>query len=329
MTDFKYSFIAGTLSQLGDRYLRTGYKERQYGICEIAKKMSEYNLVDGIELHYRGNETETEISELKEILEQNSLHVSCVNTWLYGQIKWSNGSFTSRDQKTNQEARKHTMDAIDYARKLNAECVGLWLGQDGHDYAFQADYSLQWKQMLEAMRFIADEASDIKIALEPKKCEPRNHLVLDTTYTALLMCLEADRNNLGLTLDLGHALYAGEAMGKSITLCDHYNRLFNIHINDNRRNWDDDMIFGSIHLMEHLEAVYLLKKLKYKDYVSVDIFPYRENQFEAVAESIQYFKVFNDIIDLIGMQKIAEIIASGNPIEFMKLLREHVFDKGK
>lgn len=322
---FKYSFIAGTMGQLGDRYLRTGYKTQILAMPEIIDRMSSFGVVDGVEIHHRGTETENDILRLLEVIENNNLTVSCVNACLYGQIKWSCGSFTARDFTTRKDAISTAITSIDYARRLKTDCFNLWLGQDGFDYVFQTDYNTQWTYMKEALQILADYAPDMKICIEPKPCEPRNHLLIDTTSTALLMCMETDRSNLGLTVDLGHVLYAGQSMAQALSIARKYDRLFNVHVNDNYGKWDDDMVVGSVHFLEFIEAIYILKKYKYKGFIAVDIFPYREMQFEAVSESIRYVQAYDRLIEKIGMDKIEEIIEEGNSTKMLQVFREALF----
>lgn len=322
---FKYSFIAGTLGQVGDRYLRTGYKTQVLSLPEIIDRMASYGVVSGVEIHHRGTETEEDTKKLLEATEKNNLKVSCVNAWLYGQIKWANGSFTARDLATRKEAIAVAKASIDYARKLKTNRFNLWLGQDGFDYVFQTDYNAQWRYMKEALQILADYAPDMKICIEPKSCEPRNHLLIDTVSTALLICMEANRNNLGLTVDLGHVLYSGQSMAQALSLAIEYGKLFNVHVNDNYGRWDDDMAAGSVHFLEPVEAIYVLKKYNYQDFIAVDIFPYREEQFEAVYESIKYVQAYDSLIDKIGMGKIDELIREGQPTKMLKVFREVLF----
>ena len=101
--------------------------------------------------------------------------------------------------------------------------------------------------------------------------------------------------------------------------------LFNVHVNDNYGSWDDDMIVGSVHLIEFIEMFYVLKKRKYAGWISVDIFPYRENQFEAVRESILYMNKFDAAVDKIGIDRIDALIKSGSVTETLKVIRESVF----
>jgi sugar phosphate isomerase/epimerase len=325
MNKFRYSFIAGTLGQTSDRYLKTGYKEKVLTPVQVLERMASYNKAEGVELHYRGNETKNDIEQTKAILKKLNLKIAYVNAWLYGERKWMFGSLSAPDSKTRKSAMEEIYKLVDHTRKIGGEGIGLWLGQDGFDYAFQTDYRSQWQHLISALKEICEYASGMKIALEPKTREPRNRLLIDSVPTSLLACIEAGNENLGITVDMGHVLQDSRNIAQSLDMAIKYGRLFNVHANDNYAAWDDDMIVGSVHLMEFLEAFYILKKYEYDGWIAVDIFPYREDPFEATAESISYMESYSRVIDMLGIDKIDSLIKNNNVTETMKAFRETIF----
>ena len=52
------------------------------------------------------------------------------------------------------------------------DLMTLWLGQDGFDYPFQADYLRLWDHTAEALRIIAAHHPGIDISIEYKPNEP-------------------------------------------------------------------------------------------------------------------------------------------------------------
>jgi xylose isomerase len=141
---------------------------------------------------------------------------------------------------------------------------------------------------------------------------------------ALLIAQETGRENVGVTIDVGHALAAYESMAESAVLCMRAGKLFHLHLNDNYRLWDDDMIVGSVHTIEYLELMYWLEKMGYNGWYSLDIFPYRENPLEASRESIEMLKAFSKLLDKIGRDELDKAIDEGNPAKIQKLLREKI-----
>ncbi|MEA5015173.1 MAG: sugar phosphate isomerase/epimerase family protein [Candidatus Limiplasma sp.] len=322
MTD-RYSFIAGSLCQTGDRYLRSGYKEAALTIPQVLRSMNERGVAQGVELHHRGTETPADVDALRDAL--GPLRVTYVNAWTYGERQWRFGSLSAADRSTRREAVARCKAAIGYARELGALGVSLWLGQDGFDYAFQTDYRSQWEALLESLRELCDDAQGMPVALEPKAREPRNRSLIDTVQTALLLRMESRRENLGITVDTGHVLCGGQGAGPSLMLAMRHEALYNVHVNDNYGAWDDDMIVGSVHLNEALEIFYLLKKYRYQGYLSVDIFPYREDPFDAVEESIRCMMDYDRVVERLGVERIDGLIAAGDVPATLRALRQAVF----
>lgn len=320
-----FSLIAGALCQSGDRFLRSGYKEQPMTVIEVLKAMSARKVASGVEIHHRGNEDDAYTAELMQTLQETGLRPTFVNTWTYGERQWRFGSLSAPDAATRREAVARCKATIDYAGKLQAMGVSLWLGQDGFDYAFQTDYRAQWDFLVESLKEVCDYANGLPVALEPKPREPRNRSLIDNVQTALLLRLECKRDNLGVTLDTGHVLAAGQGLGPSISLAMRHKALYNLHTNDNYGAWDDDMIVGSVHLNEALETFYLLEKYAYEGYISVDIFPYRENAIDAVEESIRCMKDYLRVVEKLGVDKIDALIAEGDVPATLRAIRQAVF----
>ena len=81
--------------------------------------------------------------------------------------------------------------------------------------------------------------------------------------------------NVGVTIDFGHALTGKEKPGESAALLGKYGKMFNVHINDAYGDWDDDLAAGTVHIPETLEFMYFLEETGYDGYVGFDIFPFR------------------------------------------------------
>jgi sugar phosphate isomerase/epimerase len=75
---------------------------------------------------------------------------------------------------------------------------------------------------------------------------------------------DVDRENVGITIDNGHIVQNGENMAQVVELCARFGKLLNLHLKDNYGTWDDEMIVGSIHLIEHLKFMYASRKSNYQ-----------------------------------------------------------------
>ena len=104
----------------------------------------------------------------------------------------------------------------------------------------------------------------------------------------------------------------------------HYfgDKLMYMHFNDNWRLWDDDMTVGSVHTIELLELLYWLDRVGYAGWYALDIFPYRENGIRAASESIKWIQGLHGLLDKIGRDRIAQVIASGDAMDASAMIRE-------
>ncbi len=149
----------------------------------------------------------------------------------------------------------------------------LWLGQDGFDYSFQADYLRMWDHTAEALTAIAAHNPAIDISIEYKPNEPRAFSLLPDVATSLLMIADVGAKNMGVTLDFAHVLYADEMPAYAASLIARRSRLLGVHLNDGYAKRDDGLVAGSVHVIQTLELLYVLDKLGYRNAIYFDTFP--------------------------------------------------------
>lgn len=325
MGDLKFSVITGTLGSLGDRFLGGGYKE-DVTLEEKLRRLSGIRDLGGVELCYDREGDESDPAAVKALLGKYGLAATAVNAPLSGRRRWASGTFTSIDVKVRKAATDTVRETIDFARAVGSLMVNLWLGQDGFDYPFQSDYGRQWDLLAEGIRTCAGHDPGMRLALEFKPREPRNRCFLDSASTTLLMVREIGSDNVGVTVDVGHVLQDGRNMAREVEMTARAGSLFNLHMNDNYATWDDDMIVGSVHLVEFVELFYVLRKAEYGGWCAADIFPFREDAFRATEECVEYMKLYDAMVDAVGMEEIARM-RGADAAESMKRLRLSLFGK--
>lgn len=329
MSKVKYSAIIGSLGQVCDRFMPGGYKDPDVDFVEfkdVIKNLEKMNVLSGADLYQAPTGALSDPDIVNEILRNSGLEATSVLPLLFGERKWMKGSISATDPKTRKEAMDLIKQNIDFNSKLVGNpSICLWLGQDGFDYPLQTNYTRQWNYIIENIRELADYNTSIRLTLEGKIREPRNRLLIDTATTALLMCMEIDRPNVGLAIDTGHVFQAQQNVAQNIEVAARYGKLFMLHANDNFNLWDDDMIVGSVHLMEYIEMFYAIRKVNYDGFISVDIFPYREDQYEATRQSVLFMKKYDEMIDLIGFDKLGDLIEQGDPCKTLQVVREAIF----
>ncbi len=276
MTETKYKIGSGVtaFATLVDRFVPSGYCdglpfERQ--LAEIAKIKGLRGL--GFDYPYQFKDP----VKLKGQLDNVGMELWTVELGLYPDRKWKLGTLTSPDPAIRREAIRMCKDGLDAAAELKAVDVLLWPGQDGYDYPFQVDYLKAWDWLVEGLIELAEHRPDVLIAVEYKPKEPRTHLHVNTAGTLLYLLKCVDKPNLGATIDLGHSLFAGEGPAEAVAMLAREGKIFQVHVNDNYRDWDHDLIPGSVSFWESLEFMYWLRRVGYDGWYGMDIYPYREN----------------------------------------------------
>jgi xylose isomerase len=183
------------------------------------------------------------------------------------------GAFTNPDPAVRREAIDLTKRGIDAARAMGSSLMTIWLGQDGFDYSFQADYAKMWDDEVEGIREVALHDPDCLISIEYKPNEPRSYALLADLSTTLLALAEVGTPNLGVTLDFAHVLYADEMPAFAASLIARRSRLLGVHLNDGYGKRDDGLMVGTVHLQGTLELLWQLDRDGYDGPIYFDTFP--------------------------------------------------------
>lgn len=183
------------------------------------------------------------------------------------------GAFTHPDPAVRREAIDLTKRGIDAGRAMGSSLMTIWLGQDGFDYSFQADYGRLWDDEIEAIREVAEHDPTCMISIEYKPNEPRSFSLLSDLSTTLLALAEVGTDNLGVTFDFAHVLYAGEMPAQAAAMIARKSRLLGVHLNDGYAKRDDGLMVGSVHLQATLELLWQLEKDGYDGPIYFDTFP--------------------------------------------------------
>jgi xylose isomerase len=261
-----------------DRYC-SPYSEPQSTIDQI-KLAGSVKGLKGIEVIYPWQFEGFTPKSLADAAKDHGLEIISVNPLIWGP-RFQNGAFSNPDAAIRRESIDLCKRSIDAAREIGCTGMCLWPGQDGYDYPFQANYQDLWKWEVEGYRQVAEYGREIKVAVEYKMREPRVISIASSAATLILLAEESGCANVGATLDLGHSLQTLENPAAAVLLLTARDRLFNVHLNDNSRRWDDDLTLGSVHLIETIEFFHELNNVGYDGWLSVDITPYREDAVKA------------------------------------------------
>lgn len=329
MKTTRYSVILGNLGNTCDRYLSTGYKDVLPKKTMI-QQAAAIDGVSGIELVGSWDITKNNVKEMHRILKSSGLECVSIIPDLFSQKRWGSGSYCSKDPKIRKQAIEETTVVADIALEMACPLVNLWLGQDGYDYPIQADYMRERGWMVDGIGKVAEKFPDIRFALEYKPREPRNRSYHARAGDTLLMVQEIGLDNVGVCIDVGHALMAGENVAESIVMLHHYGKkLFHMHFNDNYRTWDDDMIAGSLHFVEYLEMLFWLREIGYDGWYSMDQYPYREDGAAAVRESVRFLQGVERLLTPKNMNIMRQLVARGDATQSTAFARELIMPSKK
>ena len=320
--DLRFSANINTFNACADRYVLSGYGQR-LTTEQLIEAATRVESLSGVEVVGFWHVNDDNVGEVNRRIHDAGLEVTCVTPDIWASARWGRGSFTSNDPKIRRAAIDEVKKSMDWARQMDCKVVDLWFGQDGYDYPLQADYRAAWDRLIEGTIECAEHEPEVNLVIEYKPKEPRTHCFISTVGKTLLLLERVNRANVGGMIDVGHALMAYEVTAESAAMLHYFgHKLFYMHFNDNWRLWDDDMTVGSVHTIELLELLYWLDRIGYDGWYALDIFPYREDGVRAATESIRWIKGLHGLLDKIGRQQVAEVIAQGDAMGASALMRE-------
>lgn len=318
--EHKYSIITGFMGKVKDRFIDYQPTRTMEEMVAMAAKVKGCK---GLEVVYPQNFTDP--VKVKRLLDDFGLGVSTVNLNTKGEEIFRFGSFTNPDSKARRMATKMLKEAMDAAHILGCNMVTTAQLTDGVDYPFELDYLRAWNDMLECIKEAAVYRPDVKISLEYKLSEPRVHCLLGNAGKMATFCEAVNMPNVGVTLDTGHALQCGEVMADSLSFLSAMNRLFYVHINDNFRNWDWDMMPGTVNLWEFVEFAFYLKRVGYNGWITADVFPQRYDPIKIMEQTFQWMDFIFELADRLDEKTLLEMQQNENGIEIAKYIRDQLF----
>lgn len=280
-----YSAGIWIFHQIIDRYATDGYGPSVNTLDAIALA-GKTGVLSTIDLNYPFSDADITVAEIKQALDTAGLTVSCVTPSIYSRL-FRSGSFSSADPDVRRQATEVAHQAVDLASQLGADYVKFWPGQDGYDYPFQVDYRTLREHAIGGIGQVARTFPDVKFAIEYKFKEPRTHLFWSTAAQSVLAIGDMGVDNVGIVMDFGHSIFAKENPSEALHLINGHDLLVDVELDDNNREWDDDLSVGAVHLVETLEFLHTVREVGWSKPLKLDLFPYREDPVRVVQESVR------------------------------------------
>lgn len=310
------SILLGTLGRYADRFHQYQEPRSLADRLEWSKRIPRTHGVEPVypqDLGHDGGSV--------GLVRDSGLAVSAVNVNVKGEDKFRAGSFTHPDAQIRRAATDYVKTSMDMAAELKAEMITVCPLIDGWDYPFQVDYRDQWAWLTECFREATAHRSDIKVSIEYKAYEVRNRIVLPSMGRTLHFCDVVGAKNLGVTMDVGHALIAGETPAAELCLAHDAGRLFYVHFNDNDRGADWDMLPASVNFWETVETLYYMKKLDWHGWIAYDVFTRHGDPGEAIAVTFEIMENLDKLVERIGVGELTALTREGIPARaFSKLI---------
>lgn len=314
-----------TFGSCADRYCLSGYGGGGTTMEEMLDLAVQVEELDGLEIVGNWHVNDDNIEQVKSLFADRNLEISMVVPDLWTQAKWGKGSLASHDPEIRKAAVAEVKKSMDWAAGVGCKYVDVWPGQDGYDYPFQADFTQAWKWLKDGVAECAAYRSDVKVLVEYKLKEPRTHCYVNSAAKTILLI--DGLANTGALLDIGHSMAAGENIAEAAALLAEYGILDYVHLNDNYRTWDDDMMLASVNIPETLEFVYWLKKLNYGGWLTLDIFPYREDKIPVVKNCFAWLKTLFAAVEQTGVDEIEAVLKTADANLSVALVRKMLTGK--
>ena len=249
------------------------FKQKGDTVAQMIAAAGRVGGLDAADLNFPDHFDHHSPAELSRILGDNGLALNGLAMRYYTDPGFRLGAFSHPDPALRRAAIDLTKRGVDALAEMGGRLMTLWLGQDGFDYSFQADYARIWDDSIAAIAEVADHNPEIDIAIEYKPNEPRAHVVMPDMTTTLLALAEIGRTNTGVTLDFCHMLFAGEMPARAAMLAARSSRILGVHLNDGYGKRDDGLIAGSVHPVQTVELFMALDRHGYDGVIYFDTFP--------------------------------------------------------
>jgi xylose isomerase len=286
-------------------------------------------LADGYEFHYPGEVNEDNLDKVKKALGKADLY--CIALGLFNNPRYALGSFINPDKKLRQESIQITKRGIDLAAEVGAKFI-IWPGGEGYNYSFQIPYLEVWNHFIDAIAEAVDHANKLGVTmlLEHKNSEPAMRILMrDMGMTMYVINKVKEKGvstaNLKVNMDWQHLIMNGEPLAEYAALLASENLLGHQHGNSGWGSFDDDNMVGASFFMQTLELALVLRRCGYGGHgerIGYDLFPYTEDQVEAVKRSIYQWEFIDSLAMKINDKALQEAQSAHDAVAAYKVIYE-------
>ena len=278
-------------------------------VLELIDRAGSVRGLSAVDLNYPEQAAGATAKELGARLSNRGLALNGFAMRYGSEPAFKSGAFTNADPAVRQRAIDITKRGVDDVRAAGGDMLTLWMGQDGVDHPFQADFGRLWDLEMDGIARIAAHDRGCEIAIEYKPNEPRSISLLPDIASTLLAIAEISAPNLGVTLDFAHVLQADESPALAAALIAKKSRLLGLHLNDGYGKRDDGLMVGAVHTVQTIELLRQLKHDGFKGPIYFDTFPDVAG-LDPVAECEANIATVEDMLDVIERLPETELAAA-------------------
>ena len=317
----KLSIITAFLGGVKNRYMQYNPNRALVEKFEIAGKVKQ---LDGLELCYPTDFEDMKL--LKQLLADSNLGVSAINVRSRRQDKWIRGSFTSEVAEERQEVVDEFRQAMDAAHEVGTDRLTTCPLNDGHDYVFEMNYLDAYRYAEETFGAICEHDRSVRLCIEYKFNDPRTRCMFATAGETLSFSQSVGAPNLGVTMDFGHSILGGERPAQALSMLHRAGKMFYVHLNDNDRNWDWDLLPGAYHVNELMEFLYYVKKIGYvDDWYAFDVTSKEVDTREHFDLVLKLTRKFEQMASRIDMATMDALMKKRNPNDSFEYMIDSVY----
>ncbi len=266
---------------------------------------TKYSLIDSLkeiaQLGYQGAEilcdiphaypptlNNQKIQEIKNTLDKYNLQISNLNAFtLFALGDTYHPSWIDPDKEKRQARIQHTIDCIDLAFQLGAKNISIEPGGPTNLLENKMSRQQALRLFQEGIDQVLPEAEKkmIKILIEP---EPE--LLLQTSIEFVEFMKNFDSKYLKLNFDIGHFYCVNEDPSNLILRLRKF--IGHFHMADIKDRVHYHLIPG-LGTIDYNRVFKTIKEINYDGFVTVELYPYKENPIEAATRSINFINTLD------------------------------------
>ncbi len=232
--------------------------------------------------------SEEQTKKIKDLISDLDIGISNLNAFtLYAIGDVYHPSWIEADTKLREIRVKHTIDCIYLAKKLGAKNLSTEPGGPLSIQKTEVGSHVLLKIFAEGLKKVKNiaEENNVKILVEP---EPS--LLIENSEQFLRLMKTICSDYIKLNFDIGHFYCVKEDPSETILKLIDYIEHF--HLSDIAYNRVHYHLIPGIGSIDFEQVFDTIKKIGYKGFVTVELYPYQDNPIYIAKQAYNYLKVF-------------------------------------